>query len=81
MRFIWWVNKATYTHSDYVTQIYFPYQRLLRAALGVTGLGFVCVYTYISRCIQIMYKFQDTLYPLMHFPVRENMDLFLREIY
>jgi len=28
-----------------------------------------------------MYKFQDTLYPLMHFPVQENMDLFLREIY
>jgi len=87
MRFIWWVNKATDTHSDYVTQIYFPYQQLLRAALGVTGLGFVfvcvcvCVYTYISRCIQILYKFQDTLYPLMHFPVRENMDLFLREIY
>jgi len=83
MRFILWVNKATDTHSDYVTQIYFPNQQLLRAALGVTGLGFVCVCVciHISRCIQIMYKFQDTLYPLMHFPVQENMDLFLREIY
>jgi len=63
MRFIWWVNKATDTHSDYVTQIYFPYQQLLRTALGVTGLGFVCVCVYIYITLYTDYV-QVPGYPL-----------------
>ena len=35
MRFVWWVNKGTDTHSDYVTQISFPHQQLLRERASV----------------------------------------------
>jgi len=35
LRFIWWVNKATDTHSGYVTQISVPYQQLLRERASV----------------------------------------------
>jgi len=51
----------------------------------VCAEGQYCVwkpyFLYMSCCIQIMYKFQEILYPTMFFSVQENMDLWLRKIY
>ena len=77
------VGKYGYRHTLRLCNTnLFSKSAIVTGSIGCDRLRLcVCVCIHISRCIQIMYKFQDTLYPLMHFPVQENMDLFLREIY